>query len=248
MNGAQEPCELLAWDSGFFGVTIARARGSRLTGERLAAIERWCGDRRVACLYFLADAEHPPTVALAEDSGFRLVDVRMSFARALEGPPPPPRDWPGILIRPQRTSDLEPLQALARSNHRDTRFFSDEHFARARAAELYAAWIARSCTDAEGEVLVAEVDGVTSGYVACQVTPTGEGSIGLIGVEVQARRRGVGAALLASALAWFHSQGCTAVSVVTQGRNIDAQRLYQGAGFVTSSLQLWFHRWFQQGT
>jgi len=32
--------------------------------------------------------------------------------------------------------------------------------------------------------------------------------------------------------------------VVTQGRNLAAQRLYQRNGFVTASLQLWYHRWF----
>ena len=28
------------------------------------------------------------------------------------------------------------------------------------------------------------------------------------------------------------------------GRNLAAQRLYQRSGFVTASLQLWYHRWF----
>jgi ribosomal protein S18 acetylase RimI-like enzyme len=36
------------------------------------------------------------------------------------------------------------------------------------------------------------------------------------------------------------------VSVVTQGRNVAAQRLYQRAGFVTASTQLWYHRWLDR--
>ena len=36
------------------------------------------------------------------------------------------------------------------------------------------------------------------------------------------------------------------ITVVTQGRNARAQRLYQRAGFVTESVRLWFHRWFDR--
>jgi ribosomal protein S18 acetylase RimI-like enzyme len=37
-------------------------------------------------------------------------------------------------------------------------------------------------------------------------------------------------------------------TVVTQGRNIASQRLYQKHGFVTQSIQLWYHRWTSAGT
>jgi hypothetical protein len=33
-------------------------------------------------------------------------------------------------------------------------------------------------------------------------------------------------------------------AVATQGRNVDSQRLYQRAGFVTDRVRFWFHRWF----
>ena len=36
-------------------------------------------------------------------------------------------------------------------------------------------------------------------------------------------------------------------SVVTQGRNVAAQRLYQSAGFRTAAVQLWHHCWFTHG-
>jgi dTDP-4-amino-4,6-dideoxy-D-galactose acyltransferase len=55
---------------------------------------------------------------------------------------------------------------------------------------------------------------------------------------------GVGRALVVNAIRWFSGQGVDSVSVVTQGRNVRAQRLYQRCGFTTRSVELWFHRWF----
>ena len=46
-----------------------------------------------------------------------------------------------------------------------------------------------------------------------------------------------------SALDWFATQGVEKVTVVTQGRNGAAQRLYQRCGFVTGSIHLWYHKW-----
>jgi RimJ/RimL family protein N-acetyltransferase len=45
-------------------------------------------------------------------------------------------------------------------------------------------------------------------------------------------------------MSWFAGQDIKTVHVVTQGRNTRAQRLYQRCGFVTRSMELWYHRWF----
>ena len=60
------------------------------------------------------------------------------------------------------------------------------------------------------------------------------------------RGRGGGSALVQGALAWFADRGVTQVLVVTQGRNVGAQRLYQKAGFLTRKVELWYHRWFDR--
>jgi len=110
---------------------------------------------------------------------------------------------------------------------------------RARADALYETWIDKSCSGSAAAVLVADVDGAPAGYVTCDA----DGRIGLFAVAEHARNRGVGAALVASALRWFAAQGVDEVRVATQGRNVAAQQLYQAAGFRTEALKLWYHRW-----
>jgi hypothetical protein len=35
------------------------------------------------------------------------------------------------------------------------------------------------------------------------------------------------------------------VEIVTQGRNLSAQRVFQRAGAHVAAVELWFHKWYQ---
>lgn len=231
-------CELLPWDSDFFGRPIARVNGAQLTAAQAERADRWCKTHDIACLYLLADADDPATARIAQRRGFRMVDVRVTLEAPSGGTP----SLGGVRV--WRREDLEALRAIARLSHRDSRFYCDGNFPRDRCDELYAAWIERSCAGYADEVLVLDWDGQAAGYVSCHCDLI-EGRIGLLGVAAAAQGRGGGTALVNAALQWFGERGLAEASVVTQGRNVRAQRLYQGCGFKTRSVQVWFHRWFQ---
>jgi dTDP-4-amino-4,6-dideoxy-D-galactose acyltransferase len=229
-----EPCRYLEWDSCFFGVEIAQVVSTRLDPPAVEGVDRWCDARRIDCVYFLADEPGG-----AEDAGFRLVDVRVELTRTLAPPPaaPDPR------VRPAEARDLPALRAIARTSHRDSRFYRDARFPRDRCDALYETWIAKSCEGSAAGVLVADLDGTVTGYVTCEQPAPATGRIGLFAVASDARGRGTGTALVASALAWLGARGVESVTVATQGRNVAAQQLYQAAGFRTAALRLWYHRW-----
>lgn len=239
---AKPPCEHLAWDSEFFRRRIARAAATRLTPDAVRNILAWCARESVDCLYFLADSADPATAALAEDNGFRLVDVRVTL-RAAVG------DITGgkhaaALVRPSRPADVPALKSIARVSHRDTRFYADARFPRPRCDALYETWIARSCEGFANHVFVCDLAGEPAGYLTCHLKGGGVGQIGLVAVSDKAQGHGIGGSLLSAARDWFAGQGVRNVVVVTQGRNCKAQRFYQRAGFATESLELWYHKWF----
>jgi ribosomal protein S18 acetylase RimI-like enzyme len=64
-----------------------------------------------------------------------------------------------------------------------------------------------------------------------------------VGLAPEAQGRGLGRQLIQAAIGFFERQAATRITVVTQGRNVRAQRLYQRCGFVTESLLLWYHWW-----
>ena len=234
-----EICTYLDWDSEFFGVRIARYNGSRLSAERMPEAVGWCQSHQIDCLYFLADSGGRETVGLAEAHGFQLVDIRMTFRRSVPGEPEPP-----AAVREFRAADAARLQSIARVSHKDSRFYYDGHFPESRCGKFYETWIERSCGGWADAVLVAETDGFAAGYVTCHLTPAGVGSIGLLAVAPECRGRCLGEQLTKAALAHFRAKGMQEVTVVTQGRNVRSQRLYQRCGFVTESVELWYHKWF----
>jgi dTDP-4-amino-4,6-dideoxy-D-galactose acyltransferase len=235
-------CERLAWDSDFFGIEIGRVRTKHLSPAILEATDRWCAASAIDCLYFLAEANDALSIRCAEHFGFELVDIRTTLARRIGPEEEMVRVPQGATIRLALPTDLEPLRAIARSSYHDSRFYFDGRFPVEKCDRLYETWLEKSCADRSGVVLVAEWQGRPAGYVTCDRVDVATGQIGLIASSVQGV--GLGTALVSSAIGWFRHQGFNRAQVVTQGRNVGAQVLYQHCGFVTQSVELWYHRWF----
>ncbi|HEX6512898.1 MAG TPA: GNAT family N-acetyltransferase [Chloroflexota bacterium] len=221
---------------------MARIMGDELSERRVGEIDAWCQRHEIACLYFLARADHPETTTTAEAYDFHLTDVRLTFEREALAITELPRHE--ALIRPSRPEEIPVLQAIARQNHHDTRFYFDQRFPRQGCDELYASWIANACRGNAGVVFVAEVDGRAAGYTSCRLAGDGLGVLGLVGISGTARGKALGPALVHTAVEWLGQHGAARVQVATQARNEAGQRLYQRCGFVTRHVQVWYHKWY----
>lgn len=235
---ATEPvCALLEWDSAFFGRRIARVNGHTLTPALLAQVDAFCHAEHIDGLYFLASASDDETTRLAERAGFALVDIRLTLDRPLQAQAMPPEAHPASM------ADLPALQAIARGSFADSRFYHDPMIERAQADRLYETWIARSLEGYADVVLITRDARGPSGFITCKRLDALSGDIGLVAVRQDCAGAGLGGVLTQAALAWFSAQGLQRAQVVTQGRNIAAQRLYQKWGFRTGAIALWYHRW-----
>lgn len=233
-------CEFLEWDTAFFGRRIARATLHRLDESTAAAVKAWCIENRIECLYFLADADDPATAHIAESTGMHLQDIRVTFEYKLDENAP----IPDTTVRLARADDHPELIETARQSYGVSRYYADPCFTDAQSDALYKTWMQKSLNGYADAVLVADLDGAAAGFVTCHLnTETQIGSIGLVGVAPEARGHGIGLKVVNGSLHWFRDKNMNKVTVVTQGRNIAAQRLYQRAGFVTQAVQLWYHFW-----
>lgn len=240
------PCTFLAWDSDFFGLRIARVQGHYLTPERQNDIANWCAAQDIACLYFLAACDDDVTVCTAEQAGYHLVDIRVTLNCASEKAILLSKMSDDIVVRTSTETDLTQLQEMGRDQFTDSRFYQDQHFPRERCQALYDTWIAKSLRrDSPDQVLVVECTGRAVGYLAITSHASqGIGQISLMAVAPAAHGRGIGAALLDQGIRIFRRQNVHELRVVTQGRNIASQQLYQKFGLRTAQVQLWYHKWF----
>ena len=240
-------CEPLAWDTDFWQTPIARIHDQTLTVASTLAIDRWAAHHRMRCLYFLGDLSDYATRQVAEARGFKATDIRTTMLLSpvrgsLDSNVQHNR---ALVIRPVRCSDIPLLRTITHDCFQDTRFYNDQNFSREGCRTLYEIWVTRSCSGYADTVLVAEVADTVLGFITCHLAPeTENGAIGLVGVSAQARKQGIGHALVQQALVWFASRDVREVSVVTQGRNIAARHLYQRSGFGVSAEQIWFHKWY----
>lgn len=234
------PCELLAWDSEFFGIPVARVAGDRLEPRLVAEIDAFCRKNGVMLLYLDARIDDPMTVRLAEAHGFGLVDVRI----VLDAANPEHLDRRVAETRLATETDLPDLKRIARDGFRDSRFYFDSNIPDERCDALYECWVAKSVRGMADRVLVAE-DARACGFVTCHLEEGGKaGRIGLIAVDAPARGRRVGETLVTAARIWFASQGAERAVVTTQARNVQGLRLYNKCGFRVKQVSLYYHRWY----
>lgn len=226
----------LEWDSSFFEMPIGRLREG-VTAEEIASAVCEADDRGLHCVYLLASAADQALLDAALTHGFMVVDLRVELDRLVFGHP---AETTGLRVA--HIGDLVRLAPIAREAFRGTRFFADKHFPVERSAELYVEWLRRGLTsEPDRRTFVCEDE---RGFVVCRIdASSGSGAIEMIAVAGDATRRGYGHRLVAGAGALFTENGLTTATVITQGRNIDAQRLYQSNGYRTSKMSFWLHRW-----
>jgi ribosomal protein S18 acetylase RimI-like enzyme len=98
-------------------------------------------------------------------------------------------------------------------------------------AETILAAVEDRSSEAARKVYVYEQDGRVLGYVYGSEN-LGEGVVDFLGVDVEARRRGIGRALLSAILNWiFVERGLEKASLTVHDELVNAQALYEQAGF-----------------
>jgi GNAT superfamily N-acetyltransferase len=238
------PCELLEWDSEHFGFPIARVAGETLTPHRAEAIDDWCIDQGIRCLYFLADADDAETARVAAGHGYRVVDLRITVRHSMEGLDQLPVS-PLVTVREADEDELGYLRQLATRSHRASRFYFDGGFPRERCDQLYEAWVERGFRDPDRTLLVAVVDREPAGYmVFAPLGPDREGRGELGAVDEGRRGKGVGTALHVAMLRTLASRGATSHRGVLSARNVAVIRLHERLGFLTEKVEVWHHKWY----
>lgn len=241
-------CQFLEWDTEFFGFRIARVLSNTLSIETANAIDVWASKNKIDCVYFLARSDDAVTVSVAEDFHYRQQDIRVQLDLRLQDYVYQPQVSAPYQKDLASEDDISNMLPIIENTFIHSRFYNDPHFPRDKCEELYNIWLERSIVDKfADQVIVFRRDNLPLGFITCKLNHDDKiGSIGLVGVAHSARGQHLGTMLVNAACNFFSQEGMLTAEVVTQGRNIVAQRLYQKCGFRTASVSIWYHKWFDR--
>jgi ribosomal protein S18 acetylase RimI-like enzyme len=239
--------EVLPWDSHFFGLPIGRAVPASLDEETMNRLLAEARAHQLQCLYLEANPNDPITVRLAEEYGFHLVDVRVVLEHPFDHRPAPVPRYPipsELVVNSPHPDEMPRLREVTAQIGHTSRFMFDHRFGPTQSDRLYRQWIENACHGFADIVLVARwhETGEAIGLITCK-HQAGVAQIQLAGVDTNSRQLGVGTGLVQAALDWARGQAAQRMEVVTQARNVPAQRLYQQMGFFTKTMSLYYHKW-----
>jgi ribosomal protein S18 acetylase RimI-like enzyme len=154
---------------------------------------------------------------------------------------------PAIRIRRAVPADRPALGRLGAHLMRVHYGFDPQRFlAPGRKPEAaYGRFLGEQLDAPEAAVFVAERDGAVVGYVYAGIEPLSwkelrdrAGFVHDVAVDEHARRGGVAAALMETAVEWVRAQGVGSVMLWTAAPNEGAQKLFEGLGFRRTMIEM----------
>jgi dTDP-4-amino-4,6-dideoxy-D-galactose acyltransferase len=234
----------LAWDSDFFGINIGYVSCLRLTPNIEKRVKGFIRKEKIDMLEYLCNCHDKKSVMTAEKNGYSFVDIRLTFEKQLRKTER--INIPeGYLIRKATKDDIGRLKKIAGNIYKLSRYYYDANFDQVKVSEFYANWIEKAVLGTFDHYTYVLCHGEAPvGFCSVREQRKNAASIGLFGMSADYSGKGLAQILLDATLQKLKENGIDYVEVVTQGRNYGAQRLYQRAGFVTKSTELWYHKWF----
>ncbi|MCH7576054.1 MAG: GNAT family N-acetyltransferase [Candidatus Marinimicrobia bacterium] len=235
--------KLLSWDSDFFGYTIAYLSCRHLTETIMYRIDIFIERHQVKLVEYLCNCHDSRSVRVAEENYFMFKDIRLTYQRPLGGDHEVSMQ-DNIRFGLAEKRHIPRLAEIADKMYSNSRYYFDGRFDTEAIDLFYKNWIEKAVLGTfDDECYCLFDDDEPIGF--CTVRYVGEdlAHIGLVGVTKSQAGKGLGKKLLMAVFHRLEVRGVQAVRVVTQGRNYNAQRLYQKAGFLTHATELWYHRW-----
>ena len=234
----------LDWDSKFWGFPVAFLSSRHLTENIICRVEPFVKSMNIRLIEYLCDCHDRTSVEIAESNGYRFKDIRLTYQKKLLSSKVEDDMYSDYKLIKADAQHYGILRDLSRDIYIDSRYYYDANFDNEKVAEFYMLWAEKAVrSEYDDMCYLLKYGGNILGFATIKNKCDGLASIGLVGIDKKHSGNGHGLILMTLLLNKLHETGFKTVRVVTQGRNYSAQRLYQKAGFLTYSTELWYHKW-----
>jgi dTDP-4-amino-4,6-dideoxy-D-galactose acyltransferase len=231
----------LKWDSNFFGISVGLIDTRKSPRYNLQKWNEIIKKSNYDLIYIFCDDKYPIEEVTYFISGALYVDGKTTFVKNIRGYIANEKS----LIEIQSVSYLnDQLYQIAVQIGEYSRFAKDKGFSPGIYENLYKTWLQKSVDRIICDEVFAWVD-PEQGELGLITVASKNGcvDIGLIGVDKDARGKGIASKLLLKAEGYAAERGFKRLQVVTQKQNIPACRLYEKSGFYIVSVVNVFHLW-----
>lgn len=235
----------LEWDSKFWGFHVAYVTSKYLTESIVNRINEVIKSEKFRFVEYLCDCHDDRGIKQAENCGFHLTDIRVTFEKVLSAQSD--CDVSGsFTFSKAKEKDIVRLKHICKDLYQDSRYSFDNNFDKRRVNDFYTNWIERAVLGKyDDECFCLNDNGLAIGFCTIKYDfPAKSAKIGLFGVADNYQGQGLGKVLLNSVFCVLADKKISKIQVVSQGSNYAAQRVYQSVGFLTKEAQLWYHKWF----
>lgn len=242
MKTNESPIQILDWDSNFFGSKIARIKCDNYTDSVASFIQKFSDENHIEYLEYLIGSNEIENIRSAERNGFQFIDIRMTLELSLNNEPHRniSNRFEFGLANEVHISDLTKIGS---GIYKGSRYYSDGFFCEKKVTDFFNLWIEKAVTGKfDDECFSLFERGTPIALCTMKSGIKNLSSIGLFGVGAKHQGNGVSKELLFQISNAMRERGRSHISVVTQGKNIAAQRAYQAAGFKTKNVELWFRK------
>jgi dTDP-4-amino-4,6-dideoxy-D-galactose acyltransferase len=242
--------DLLPWDSNFFGFPIAEVVRDTIAKSDLTIINNFCKKNKIKLLQFKCDAFHQASIRLAETNYFHYIDLRMTFVRSFSNEKIVIQEnnnspFKNLSLRKASDSDIPHLKKMIKNMYKLSRYYFDPNFPKNKVSLFYQNWIEKSVRGTfDDMVYILSFNLKIVAFCSISLQTKRIASIGLFGVNSNFYGNGFGTFLLEKVSSLLFDIGIKKIKVVTQGRNIPAQNLYQKSRFRLENIEIYYHRWY----
>lgn len=229
--------EPLAWESEFFSLPTARLTG--IGDAESPLITRAELDAFALVQAKIASSDYAIADSLAA-CGFGFVEGEVDLVLSLHQAE---ASTTTVECIPATAADIPALRLIAASAFRLSRFRAP-WYQPEDSSQLYALWAEKAVLGTFDHhcLLIKESDGRIKGFVTLRLLADRQIRIGLLAVSAEFSGKGIGKALVQSAISWCRAQSIAYLRVATQVANIAALRLYISAGASVASTSYWLYR------
>jgi len=233
----------LEWDTDFFNLNIAYLSCRHLTDNIIHHMNSFINNEKINLLEYLCNCHDSRSVILAEKNQFHFTDIRLTFEKVITEKINSQIEAP-FAVKLAEKIHIEDLKAISSNIYKDSRYYFDGKFDEKKINDFYQSWVEKAVLgtfDHECHAIF-HIDKPV-GFCTIRYYPSNSAQIGLFGISSNYQGKGLALKLIHSVINKLQEKLIKKVYVVTQGRNYSAQRIYQKAGFLTKSTELWYHKW-----